>query len=123
MRRTITFGWRMPMGDPPGAPPGALPADTSQTAWLSDHPVPGTTWAPPPPPDTYARWILAWIAWFFRRPVCPGSEARGTCVRVRNPVTMTVWPSRRDRVLAIRNVATLVDPPRVIRPDFRCLSP
>jgi alkanesulfonate monooxygenase SsuD/methylene tetrahydromethanopterin reductase-like flavin-dependent oxidoreductase (luciferase family) len=58
MRSEITFGWRMPMWDPAGAPLGdwlpdvrrnldALPADTFRTIWLSDHFVPGTTWAPP----------------------------------------------------------------------------
>jgi alkanesulfonate monooxygenase SsuD/methylene tetrahydromethanopterin reductase-like flavin-dependent oxidoreductase (luciferase family) len=58
MRDEITFGWRMPMWDPAGAPlaawlPGirdhldALPRETFQTVWMSDHFVPGTTWAPP----------------------------------------------------------------------------
>lgn len=58
MRSEITFGWRMPMWDPAGAPLAswlpdvrlhldALPAGTFQTVWMSDHFVPGTTWAPP----------------------------------------------------------------------------
>ena len=58
MRNEIAFGWRMPMWDPAGAPlaawlPGVrehldqLPVETFQTVWMSDHLVPGTTWAPP----------------------------------------------------------------------------
>jgi alkanesulfonate monooxygenase SsuD/methylene tetrahydromethanopterin reductase-like flavin-dependent oxidoreductase (luciferase family) len=58
MRSEITFGWRMPMWDPAGAPLAdwlpavrrhldALPVATYQTVWMSDHLVPGATWAPP----------------------------------------------------------------------------
>ncbi|MBM4419208.1 MAG: LLM class flavin-dependent oxidoreductase [Chloroflexi bacterium] len=58
MAREITFGWRMPMWDPSGAKlptwlPAVhehmerLPVETFQTVWMSDHLVPGTTWAPP----------------------------------------------------------------------------
>jgi alkanesulfonate monooxygenase SsuD/methylene tetrahydromethanopterin reductase-like flavin-dependent oxidoreductase (luciferase family) len=55
---TVTFGWRMPMWDPTGARLGTwLPAvhehlhalhdSLFQTVWMSDHLVPGSTWAPP----------------------------------------------------------------------------
>ena len=58
MRNELTFGWRMPMWDPAGAPLAswlpavhqhlaALPVATFQTVWMSDHLVPGATWAPP----------------------------------------------------------------------------
>ena len=58
MRNGVTFGWRMPMWDPAGAKLGAwlphvrahldrLPRQVFQTVWMSDHLVPGTTWAPP----------------------------------------------------------------------------
>ncbi|HVC34736.1 MAG TPA: LLM class flavin-dependent oxidoreductase [Chloroflexota bacterium] len=54
----VTFGWRMPMWDPAGAKleqwlPGvrehlaALQGSIFQTVWMSDHLVPGSTWAPP----------------------------------------------------------------------------
>lgn len=58
MRDQVTFGWRMPMWDPAGAPLAtwlpdvrrtldALPVETFETVWMSDHLVPGVTWAPP----------------------------------------------------------------------------
>ena len=58
LRREVTYGWRMPMWDPAGAPLGdwlpdvrrhleALPREVFETVWMSDHLVPGTTWAPP----------------------------------------------------------------------------
>jgi alkanesulfonate monooxygenase SsuD/methylene tetrahydromethanopterin reductase-like flavin-dependent oxidoreductase (luciferase family) len=54
----VTYGWRMPMWDPAGAKLGtwlphvqehlaALKDSIYQTVWMSDHLVPGTTWAPP----------------------------------------------------------------------------
>jgi alkanesulfonate monooxygenase SsuD/methylene tetrahydromethanopterin reductase-like flavin-dependent oxidoreductase (luciferase family) len=57
MQSEITYGWRMPMWDPAGAPLAAwlpdvrrhldaLPAETFRTVWMSDHLVPGATWAP-----------------------------------------------------------------------------
>lgn len=57
MRSEITFGWRMPMWDPSGARLDTwlpdvrrhfetLPVETFQTVWMSDHLVPGATWAP-----------------------------------------------------------------------------
>jgi alkanesulfonate monooxygenase SsuD/methylene tetrahydromethanopterin reductase-like flavin-dependent oxidoreductase (luciferase family) len=54
----ITYGWRMPMWDPSGARLAtwlprvnehldALDGTLFETIWMSDHLVPGTTWAPP----------------------------------------------------------------------------
>lgn len=54
----ITFGWRMPMWDPSGAKLeawlpdvrehlAALQDSIFQTVWMSDHLVPGSTWADP----------------------------------------------------------------------------
>src|SRR5215831_5970713 len=54
----ITYGWRMPMWDPGGAKlpawlPGVhahlntLEGSIFETVWMSDHLVPGATWAPP----------------------------------------------------------------------------
>jgi alkanesulfonate monooxygenase SsuD/methylene tetrahydromethanopterin reductase-like flavin-dependent oxidoreductase (luciferase family) len=54
----ITYGWRMPMWDPAGrkleawlpdvrAHLDALRGSIFQSVWMSDHLVPGSTWAPP----------------------------------------------------------------------------
>ena len=54
----ITYGWRMPMWDPAGAKlPTWLPhvhehlkalqGSIYESVWMSDHLVPGSTWAPP----------------------------------------------------------------------------
>ncbi|HLH73882.1 MAG TPA: hypothetical protein VKX96_11420, partial [Chloroflexota bacterium] len=54
----ITFGWRIPMWDPAGAKletwlphvhehMAALQNSVFQTVWLSDHLIPGSTWANP----------------------------------------------------------------------------
>lgn len=54
----VTYGWRLPMWDPAGKkletwlPPvrenlDALRGSIYETVWMSDHLVPGTTWAPP----------------------------------------------------------------------------
>jgi alkanesulfonate monooxygenase SsuD/methylene tetrahydromethanopterin reductase-like flavin-dependent oxidoreductase (luciferase family) len=61
----LRFGWRIPMWDPAGAPatswlPGvranlAALRGKYDSAWLSDHFVPGTRWMPPEP-DTLECW-------------------------------------------------------------------